>query len=473
MKRFFAADIRQAMRKVRDEFGPDAVILSNRRVDGGVEIVSAIDYDEALVSDAENSHNDHMQSTPFLSDATPSRIVPETSRIPPLKSLYDAPSYTVPMEKSAWDDEDNIDNENFSSAEHINPDFHGHERDAQRYRENTDDLAHYNKQQHNEALQDMWLEIKALRGLLENQLSTLAWGELTRKYPQQAELFQRLMKLGLSSTLCRQVVAKIPAGIAQAPDIEALWRRALGILAHEVPVLDDDILTHGGVVALIGPTGVGKTTTVAKLAARYALRHGSRHVALVTIDNYRIGAHEQLRSYGRILNIPVRVAADHQELQEVLAELGEKRLILIDTAGMGQRDLRLTAQLKMLTHGGSNSQPHSIRQKIKTYLVLSTATRLSGLNEATEAFKGAAPDGVILTKIDETTSLGSALSVIIKHQLPIAYVSDGQRVPEDLHNARAHTLISKSIAIMQQSAKMLEDEALTLTVEKVAAHAHV
>lgn len=476
MKRFFAADIRQAMRKVRDEFGPDAVILSNRRVDGGVEIVSAIDYDEALVSNAEHAHNDHMQSTAFLSVTAPiasSHMALETSKIPPFKSFYDAPAYTVPMEKSAWDDEDNIHPENFSSTAHLNPDFHERECDSQKYRENPEDHLPYNKQPHNEAIQDMWLEIKALRGLLENQLSTLAWGELTRKHPQQADLFQRLMKLGLSSTLCRQVVAKIPAGIAQAPDIDALWRRALGILAHEVPVLDDDILTHGGIVALIGPTGVGKTTTVAKLAARYALRHGSRHVALVTIDNYRIGAHEQLRSYGRILNIPVRVAADHQELQTVLTELGEKRLILIDTAGMGQRDLRLTNQLKMLTPGESNTDPHSVRRKIKTYLVLSTATRLSGLNEATEAFKGAAPDGVILTKIDETTSLGSALSVIIKHQLPIAYVSDGQRVPEDLHNARAHTLISKSIAIMQQSAKMLDDEALTLTVEKVAAHAHI
>lgn len=466
MKRFFAVDIRQAMRKVRDEFGPDAVILSNRRVEGGVEIVSAIDYDESLVGNSGNMHHDTM-SAPFLPESAttgPLHTAADATKIPPFKSLYDAPAYAMdygmasgmPGEKSAWDDEDNLGHEEFNAsnyAEHENP----------------QDLVAPEKCQDMEALQDMRLEIKALRELLENQLSTLAWGELTRKHPQQAELFQRLMKLGLSSTVCRQIAAKIPAGIAQSPDIEALWRRALGILAHEVPVLDDDILTHGGIVALIGPTGVGKTTTVAKLAARYALRHGPRHVALVTIDNYRIGAHEQLRSYGRILNIPVRVAADHQELQSVLADLGEKRLILIDTAGMGQRDVRLTAQLKMLTQGDSGREKH----KIKTYLVLSTATRLSGLNEATEAFKGASPDGVILTKIDETTSLGSALSVIIKHQLPIVYVSDGQRVPEDLHNARAHTLISKSIAVMQQSAKMLEDEALTLTVEKVAAHAHV
>ena len=462
MKRFFAADIRQAMRKVRDEFGSDAVILSNRRVDGGVEIVSAIDYDESLVSNAEHT-NDRIPSPSSLpTTVTMKNLLEEPHKNSPVRSFYDAPEFSTPMESSTWSDEDDTRSDHFSSPEHVHTGFHG-------YTENRNDIAQSNKEQHNEAFQDMCLEIKALRGLLENQLSSLAWGELTRKHPQQAQLFQRLMKLGLSSTLCRQVAAKIPAGIAHAPDIEALWRRALGILAHEIPVLDDDILTHGGIVALVGPTGVGKTTTIAKLAARYALRHGARHVALITIDNYRIGAHEQLRSYGRILNVPVRVAADQQELQAALTEFGGKRLILIDTAGMSQRDLRLKDQLTMLT---TKSEMHE-KHRIKTYLVLSTATRLSGLNEVAEAFKGAAPDGVILTKIDETTSLGSALSVIIQHQLPIVYVSDGQRVPEDLHNARAHTLISRSIAIMQQSAKVLEDEALTLTVEKVASHAHI
>ena len=462
MKRFFAADIRQAMRKVREEFGPDAVILSNRRVDGGVEIVSAIDYDEALVSNAEYVNNRLSSSSSPTTVAMKTSLLDESHQNSPVRSFYDAPEFSAPMESSVWDEEDDIKSDHFSSLEHA-------QTELPAYPENCNDLDKNNNEQNSEALQDMWQEIKSLRGLLENQLSSLAWGELTRKHPQQAQLFQRLMKLGLSSTLCRQVVAKIPDTIAQAPDIDALWRRALGILAHEIPVLDDDILTHGGIVALVGPTGVGKTTTIAKLAARYALRHGARHVALITIDNYRIGAHEQLRSYGRILNVPVRVAADQQELQAALTEFSGKRLILIDTAGMSQRDLRLKDQLTMLTNKGEAHEKHPI----KTYLVLSTATRLSGLNEVAEAFKGAAPDGVILTKIDETTSLGSALSVIIQHQLPIVYVSDGQRVPEDLHNARAHTLISRSISIMQQSAKVLEDEALTLTVDKVAAHAHI
>ena len=462
MKRFFAADIRQAMRKVREEFGPDAVILSNRRVDGGVEIVSAIDYDEALVTNAEHANNDGMPSESSLSPAITMRSSSEQHKNPSVQSFYDDPAFSISMERSAWEEEDDAILNNFSSSEHASMGFNG-------YSAGQDDLAQDKQEQSNAALQGMWLEVKALRGLLENQLSSLAWGELTREHPQQAELFQRLMRLGLSATVCRQVVAKIPAGVVQSPDIEALWRRALGVLAHEVPVLDDNILAHGGIVALVGPTGVGKTTTVAKLAARYALRHGARHVALITIDNYRIGAHEQLRSYGRILNIPVRVASDQQELQAALTEFGEKRLILIDTAGMSQRDLRLKDQLTMLVNRNESNQKH----RIKTYLVLSTATRLSGLNEATEAFKCVAPDGVILTKIDETTSLGSALSVIVQHRLPIIYVSDGQRVPEDLHNARPHTLISKSISIMQQSAKVLEDEALTLTVEKVAVHAHV
>ncbi len=444
MKRFFAADIRQAMRKVRDEFGPDAVILSNRRVDGGVEIVSAIDYDEALITNAEHENNNYT-TPPFLSSSSLPKILLEPHKNTHFSTSHnDEKSFEI-EEISAWKDEDDINPGYFSS------------------------LKNNKEDQDRESFQDMWLEIKALRGLLENQLSSLAWGELVRKHPQQVELFQRLMKLGLSATICRKVADKIPAKISQSPDIEALWRRALGVLAHEIPVLDDDVLTHGGIIALVGPTGVGKTTTAAKLAARYAICHGSRNIAMVTIDNYRIGAHEQLRSYGRILNIPVRVACDQKELHEVLTELGEKRLILIDTAGIGQRDARLINQLKILKNTGESDVKH----RIKNYLVLSAATRLSGLNEVAEAFKEITPDGAILTKIDETTSLGSSLSVIIQHNLPIAYVCDGQRVPEDLHNARAPTLISRSVAIMQQSARVLEDEALTLTVEKVAAHAHI
>lgn len=452
IKRFSAPDIRQAIRQVRDELGPDAVILSNRSTSGGVEIVAAVDYDETSINNITVSESGRESYETLAKDqnATGRHSLKE------VQSSIDEEDFSSIFRDV--DDNENVSDQYLSSGEH------SEKKKNQKNNSSLENTLAMDSQ--HETLSEMKKELQFLRGLLENQLSGLAWGDLVRRHPQQAELHHRLMKLGLSATLCQEIVDDIPMNVAQNPDMDVLWRRALGILAHRVEVTGDDILSQGGVVALIGPTGVGKTTTIAKLAARYALRHGSRHVALVTTDNYRIGAHEHLRSYGRILNIPVRIAGDREELQAVLEELADRRLILIDTAGMGQRDGRLSTQFAML-----NSRDSIL--PVKTYLVLSATTRLSGLEEIAGAFHGVTLEGCILTKLDEATSLGSALSTSIQNKLPIAYVSDGQRVPEDLHNARAHTLVSRGVAIMQQSALMLEKESLLLSVRKVDAHAHV
>jgi flagellar biosynthesis protein FlhF len=231
--------------------------------------------------------------------------------------------------------------------------------------------------------------------------------------------------------------------------VEESWRRLLGKVAVHIPVTDDDILTQGGVVALVGATGVGKTTTVAKLAARYALRYGARSVALISTDNFRIGAHEQLKAYSRILDVPVRFADSAESLQAALDCFCDKRLVLIDTAGMSQRDLRLSKQFAVLK---------GERERIKPYLVVSATSRLSGLEEVMRSFGELNPQGCILTKIDESTSLGQTLDMVMQHNLPVAYISDGQRVPEDLQPARAHTLVSRSVAMMQENMQLIDDE---------------
>jgi len=224
-----------------------------------------------------------------------------------------------------------------------------------------------------------------------------------------------------------------------------------------------DFLEQGGVIALIGATGVGKTTTIAKLAARYALRHGSERVAMVTTDGYRIAAHEQLRTYGRILDIPVRIANTHDELVEALKMLSDRDLVLVDTAGMSQRDIRLTEQFQLI----KQSSP-----SIKTYLVLSTTTHRAGLREIAKAFGEVKLDGCILTKLDETTSLGGALSTVMENDLPVSYVSDGQRVPEDIHIARGHSLINQAVRIAQETNQALEQESLNLAFSGMVANAH-
>lgn len=400
IKRFFASDVRSAMRMVREELGEDAVILSNRRVNGGIEIISAIDYDENALR--QEVQQEHPRSKQEFEQTTASPIYPEQQ-----------PATQQPSEKPQiiWSQEP--------------------------------------------TLLEMRGEIKTLRGLLETQLASLTLKEQQIQNPFQYELMQRLAKLGLGSKLTNELLRSLPPQAGE----EELWRRLLGKIAVKITVTDDDILTHGGAVALVGPTGVGKTTTIAKLAARFAMRHGARSVALISTDNYRIGAHEQLKAYARILDLPIRFANSAESLQSALDYFCDKRLVLIDTAGMSQRDLRLSEQFSVL-NGESD--------RVRTYLVASTTTRLSGLHEVVRGYKAVDLSGCILTKVDESTFLGHALDVVIQHQLPVAYISDGQRVPEDLQPARAHTLVSRSVAVMQENTELLAEELPGIRVGEIA-----
>ena len=283
-------------------------------------------------------------------------------------------------------------------------------------------------------------EINDLRGLLEHQLAGLAWGAEVRRHPLRTRLLRSLVEAGFSPRLCMETAQRIP----DTNDFAWARRMALGLLAHRLQVTNDDIATAGGIVALVGPTGVGKTTTIAKLAARHALLHGANRVALVTADNYRVGAHEQLRTYARLLDVPLRIARDHRELQAVLQSLDSRSLVLVDTAGMSQRAGELRQQLAMLRSGV---------KRIHCYLVASAAADSAALEETAMAFGSARLTGCILTKLDEAASLGGVLSTLIQHRLPVAYVSDGQRVPEDLAVARAHSLISRGVIINRQHSK--------------------
>lgn len=408
IKRFQGSDMRTAIRQVRDTLGPDAVILSNQKIPGGVEIVAAIDYDESLfdgpTADAKVEAPAAQGPSPVkqsrqaaLDDIRYSRNIPE-------------PAFTETATGNAGRSE---------PADHI-----------------------WSQQP---MIMEMQNELRSLRGMLVSQLSGMAWGQETRYHPLRARLLQRLLALGLSPSLAKNVVSQCD----EEQDFDYNWRKALGVVAHQLPVSGNEIVDRGGVVALVGPTGVGKTTSIAKLAARYTLRHGPQKVALITTDNYRVAAHEQLRSYARIMGVPMRVAADNEALNQALAEYSDKELVLIDTAGMGQRDMALYEHLSALHTGG---------RQVQVYLTLATNSQRGVMNEVVNAFNQVPLSGLILTKLDETTSLGGALSVSIEKNLPTAYISDGQRVPEDLHPARAHTLVSRSVVIMQQVAAGAKDE---------------
>jgi len=446
IKRYFAADMRQALQMVREEQGPDAVILSNRKVEGGVEIVAAMDYDpaaiERLAAGAPVTTSQARTSAGTPPSARSAEVTAPASSVgvggpSPGRMAGMTASLSSGVPNAATPTPSRSPNERGNKGAVAAPSVVW-----------TQDPS----------IVAMREEIKTLRGLLETQLSGLAWTEAKLRHPLRAQLLERLTRLGLAPALCRELADRVRL----ENDGDHNWRQALGQLARRIGVTDDDILTHGGCVALIGPTGVGKTTTVAKLAARYTLRHGPNRVALVTTDSYRIGAQQQLRTFGRILNAPVHVAHDAAELARVLEALRDKSLVLIDTAGISQRDVRLTEQLAML---------QSSRVQVRTYAVLSTTAQRAALDETLRAFGNIALDGCILTKLDETASLGEALSVVAQYQLPVAYVADGQRVPEDLQPARANNLVTRSVALLKHAA-VPGDEAMAFSFGSMVSSAH-
>ncbi|MGH8762338.1 MAG: flagellar biosynthesis protein FlhF [Nitrosospira sp.] len=284
-------------------------------------------------------------------------------------------------------------------------------------------------------------EIKSMRGNLEHQLATLTWNERQRRDPIRGRVLHQLLAAGFSASLAHDLLDKLPLayegrqeGVEEGREEAAMnWVRT--VLAGNIQTIgnENEMLEKGGVYALVGPTGVGKTTTTAKLAARCVVRHGADKLALLTTDGYRIGGHEQLRIYGKILGVTVFAVKDTQDLALALAELRGKHMVLIDTVGMGQRDKMVAEQVAMLAGCGT---------EVKRLLLLNAASSGDTLNEVVHAYQGGGLAGAIITKLDEAVATGCVLDIAIRHQLPLYYIATGQRVPEDLHLANPGHLVN-------------------------------
>ena len=254
------------------------------------------------------------------------------------------------------------------------------------------------------------------------------WFEATRRRPGQMRLLRNLLGCQFSPALARTLVELLPADYAEAQADEWLRQMLMRALASvnrgagQVVEGERTLFDEGGVFALIGPTGVGKTTSIAKIAAHHVLRHGPRSLALITADVYRIGAQEQLRAFGRMLGVPVQVAQDRDVLQQLLKEHEQSRLVLIDTAGIGQRDDRVS----QLTSALEVSQ-------VRRVLVMNAAAQPGSIEEVLGAFGAHDTAGVLLSKVDEAVGLGACLDALVRHRLPLLGYADGQRVPEDYH----------------------------------------
>lgn len=394
VRKFIAATARDALRKVKDMLGPDAIILSNRAIPGGVEIMAVAARDMAMIvpSPAREEAPRIEDYVVNLSAGNPGRAQP----IPPAAVRPSIPPRAAPAPRQT-------------------PPPHPAPRVDARPQPHAAP-----KVQAEVVPAEVMDEIRSLRRIVEQHLAGFAWGESARAEPVKTEVLRQMLDAGFSPQFSRELLAELPRDLDARQAMA--WVKGGADRSLLTITAENDIVDRGGIYALVGPTGVGKTTTTAKLAARCVLRHGASKVALITTDGYRIGAHEQLRIYGRILGVSVHLVKDATDLQQTLQDLQHKHMVLVDTMGMSQRDHLVSEQVAMF--GASN---------VRRLLLLSATVRGDTLDDVVRAYNGPDLAGCILTKVDEAASLATSLDVIMRHGLRLHYVSNGQRVPEDLH----------------------------------------
>ena len=372
MKKYVANTSREALRLVRTELGEDAVILSNRKVDGGIEIVALAGAEFAELT------QECKQPTP-VQRAPAQRALASVVRPSPQSSAL-SPQSPVPSPQPPQLEQ-----------------------------------------------QGILSELKSMRNMMQEQIACLSWADMQQRDPKRTRMLRDLLNAGFSPALSRRLLDKMPA------NANFSWVHQM--LGHNLRIAtaQEDVVVRGGVVALIGSTGVGKTTTTAKLAARAVVRYGADKVALLTTDSYRIGAHEQLRIYGKILGVAVHVVRDTADLRLTLSGFKQKHLVLIDTIGMGQRDSRVAEQTEMFDATG-----------VRRLLMLNATSGADTLDDVVRTYNGPGVIGCIPTKLDEALTLGTVLDVAVRHKLTLHYIANGQRVPEDLHEVNLKYLLHRA-----------------------------
>lgn len=371
-KKFIAATSRDALLMVRTELGADAVILSNRKVDDGVEITALASADLARLTEPKKA--------PVLPAPQPISV----QYAPVYEKPIVAEVVATPMPVAAA-------------------------------------IPAISEQQ------GILSEIKSMRNMMQEQIACLSWSDMQHRDPQRTEMLRNLLNAGFSPALSRQLLEKMPI------DADISWVRQVLGNNLRVATQEEDVVVRGGVYALIGPTGVGKTTTTAKLAARAVVRYGADKVALLTTDSYRIGAHEQLRIYGKILGVEVHAVRDTEDLRLTLSALKRKHLVIIDTMGLGQRDSRVAEQTEMFNAAG-----------VQRLLLLNATSGGDTLDDVVHKYNGVGVIGCIPTKLDEAGCLGTVLDVAVRHKLALHYITSGQRVPEDLHEVNLEYLLHRT-----------------------------
>lgn len=434
IRRFFGKNAREALAQVKQALGEDAIIVANRSVNGGTEIMAMLE------TDIENSGNrtvaEAQQDARSLLDFVTGKEQPPRMAAPQPVAAP-APAQTM-VEEPAMNDHAIMD----MLKQHT-------EQQEQAYQIATQTLE--------QKMQGMMQEMRHMRSNFETQMSAMTWQHHLQHSPAKSKVLSTLLSASFSAALSRQIAEKMPQHI----DVQKAPMWAKEVISRNLHTLDDEdaLLDRGGVYALVGPTGVGKTTTTAKLAARYVMKHGTQNLGLITTDSYRIGGYEQLRIYGKILGVMVHAVKDEEDLKIALNELKGKHMILIDTVGVGQRDHAVGEQLSMLSRAET---------PIQKLLCLNATSTGETLTDVMRSYKKHDLAGCIVTKLDEAAATGNVLDVLIRERMRLFYTTSGQRVPEDIEVANKNSLVERALTPQQSSLPyQYLDEELPLVISSM------
>lgn len=461
LKKFTAPTTREALQKLRAELGEDAIILSTKQTAAGTEVLAASSHDLDAVTEkpaqqaapASWTRADRAQMTQATERQSAER-----------QSTERAPTAAEKVAQQVAAQRDVLINRTFAPAPAPAPVLAPQPTPIAAVREfaNDDMLSEVAKRRSMAASESMAQEntavleeIRQMRQLLKDQMAMMTWRDTLEKNPQRGELWNLLTQSGFSPLFARTVAEKLPSGLTdnQVQDwVMNVLKKNLNVIAG-----DKDVVETGGTFALVGPTGVGKTTTTAKLAARCVVKYGADSLGLITTDSYRIGAQDQLRIYGKILGVQVYTAQTHADLLQLRNSMQRKRLILIDTVGMGQRDSRVAEQTKILTDS-----------HVKRILLLNATSQPETLDDVVRHYKSTGLSGAIVSKLDEAIKIGGVLDVVMRHKLALHYIATGQRVPEDLFPANPQVLVHRALRSRSGQAFQTSSEELKWKMAQVS-----
>ncbi|MFT4886128.1 MAG: flagellar biosynthesis protein FlhF [Pseudohongiellaceae bacterium] len=376
VKKFYASDMRTAMKAIRAELGDDAIILSTRKLADGVEVSAS--------ADAGGTSGDFVNNIDFDNQSSSNKR--EQHKV---QTTADAPWY--------------LNSINGFEEEHS----------------------------------ALHKELGGITSLLQNWMDQQGWENYSTKSPVSAKLWERLRIMGLDS----DQISFLLASLSPNQDIKTAWQQTLSNFSAALPVVGKDLIEEGGVFAFLGSAGVGKTTTIGKLATQYVLDHGADSIALITTDRFRIAAHEQLRTYGKILGVSVQAVDESNTLESLLNALRHKKLVLVDTAGISVNHKSFEIQL---------SQLENLRDRLSPILLLSTTSQAQVQAGELKAYSSLLPVASILTKTDEAVRLGESFGLLMSHKCPVAYTTHGQSIPDDIVIAESNQLISRAVAVSRQ-----------------------